>query len=169
MTAQYPERIFYEGKKQSMASEPLSVYLREMDNPPKFSFKGTACWRSYNGTWEINENKLYLIELEAEIEGIGPIGLDYIFPNKNTVFAKWFSGEIRIPQGNILGYVHQAYDSMYEQDILLKIEKGYLVDKTIRNNEANYIEIMNKAASIETVQNKNNGILPWLRKIFSNK
>ena len=50
------------------------------------------------------------------------------------MFAHWFSGEIRVPQGRLLEYVHAGYASKYQADLLLQIEKGVLVSSELRRN-----------------------------------
>lgn len=55
--------------------------------------------------------------------------LDYLFPEKEKVFAKWFSGEIRIPHGEMMKYVHQEYASLYEKELFLKIKKGIVISQ----------------------------------------
>ena len=53
--------------------------------------------------------------------------MDFLFPDQKEVFADWFTGEIRIPQGDLLEYVHGGYDSTYEKDLFLDFKEGYLV------------------------------------------
>ena len=43
----------------------------------------------------------------------------------------WYSGTIRLPQGKLLNYVHGGYGSTYEQDVLLHIEQGVLVETRV--------------------------------------
>ena len=65
MTAQVCESIIYKGKKLEMATEPLKVIL---DSRPELKFyaEWTSCWRGYRGTWEITNERLYLIDLERD-------------------------------------------------------------------------------------------------------
>lgn len=143
MTAQAGERLFYKGEEIWMAAEPLNEYLKNRSDI-SFVSPTTACWRGYYGQWEIIDNKLNLIELKAYIEGYREVGLNYLFPDKNKVFANWFSGEIRIPQGEMLDYVHMGYASLYEKDLILVIENGMLVNEYVVDNEAEYQERLKK-------------------------
>ena len=138
MTAQARESLIYKGEEILMAAEPLSQYLKNRNI--KFIFTSTACWRGYYGQWEIRDSKLYLIGLEAYIEGNTEVGLDYLFPNQNIVFANWFSGEIRIPQGRMLDYVHMGYASLYERDLILAFENGLLYKEYIVDNNEEYLD-----------------------------
>ncbi len=94
----------------------------------------TGCWRGYIGTWEIVKNKLYLIDIVAYAPGHIKRGLDYIFPGKEKVFAAWFKGELRLPQGELLKYVHGGYASIYERDLILDIRYGILKKETVIDN-----------------------------------
>lgn len=137
MTAQAGERLIFKGEETWMAAEPLNQYL-ENRNDIKFVSPSTACWRGYYGQWEIKNNKLFLVELKAYLEGYREVGLDYLFPRQNKVFANWFSGEIRIPQGEMLDYVHMGYASLYERDLILVFENGLLTNEYVIDNEEEY-------------------------------
>jgi hypothetical protein len=41
---------------------------------------------------------------------------------------------LRIPDGEMLGYVHMGYDSRFERDILLHIERGRLTKTEVKEN-----------------------------------
>lgn len=137
MTAQAGERLIFKGEETWMAAEPLNQYLHNR-NDINFVSPSTACWRGYYGQWEIKNNKLYLIELKAYLQGYREVGLDYLFPGQNTVFANWFSGKIRIPQGEMLDYVHMGYASLYERDLILVFENGLLTNEFVVDNEEEY-------------------------------
>ena len=125
MTAQVREHLRYKEKGYYLATEPLYPYLKTKGI--SFVADRTSCWRGYVGDWLIEDNKLYLVELHAYIRNYEQIGLDYLFPGQTKVFADWFSGEIQIPHGKIMRYVHQGYASLYEKELFLKIEKGVVV------------------------------------------
>jgi hypothetical protein len=79
---------------------------------------------------------LYLIGLNGRLEGGGRVSLETIFPGfHDRVFAHWYSGTIRLPQGRQLQYVHMGYGSTYEQDLFFTIERGVVTQQTIRQNE----------------------------------
>ena len=134
MTAQAREKLIYNGQEYHLATEPLNPYLEK--NKIKFVAPSTACWRGYYGSWLIESDKLYLTDLTAYaktqtnertlFDGV-EVGLEYLFPNQNKVFAEWYSGTLRIPYGKMIYYQHSGYDSIYEKEILLKIESGKLI------------------------------------------
>lgn len=119
-----------------MCSEPLDAYFSIANITPKFRVDCTACWRGYVGTWLIENDRLYLVDISAYLEDGSEANLQSLFPlAKEKVFADWFTGTLRIPQGKILDYVHGGYLSTYEQDLFLEIKKGYLVNKSVKKNK----------------------------------
>ena len=137
MTAQASERLIYGGKDIRLCSNPLSLYLKQTGI--KFESPSTACWRGYIGTWEIIENsgveRLYLVELSAHRSYEEIVGVSDIFPGFDRVFAHWFTGELRCPQGALLDYVHGGYSSTYEYDLLMEFKQGVFVTTHARHNE----------------------------------
>ncbi|MCK9466950.1 MAG: hypothetical protein M0P94_01345 [Candidatus Absconditabacterales bacterium] len=167
MTAQAGERLIFKGEECWMATEPLRQYLHNK-NYISFVPTSTACWRGYYGKWEIKNKKLYLIDLEANL-GYGKVDLSYLFPGKNEVFANWFSGKIRIPQGEILEYVHMGYESLYKRDLILVFKNGLLINEYVVDNEKKYQneikkrkkqEIDMELARIEEKKKKKDKIIP---------
>ncbi len=109
MTAQDGEVAIYKRKKYWMATEPLNDYL-ETRGDIEFEPMITSCWRGYKGKWKIKYKKLYLVELIGILKNVPPtitfLGtMEYLFPGQKEVFAGWFTGEIRIPVGEMLDYV----------------------------------------------------------------
>ena len=111
-----------------MDAEPLGQILYKGDilRPSGDQFgisRSTACWRGYIGSWEIDDNKLYLVGLEGNPDKEST-DLNYVFPNQDRVFACWFSGHIRLGIGKYLGAVHCFYGWIYEKDLVLTLENG---------------------------------------------
>lgn len=135
MTAQFPEVLILDGQKHSLCTEPLARYLRSVGTKANFRAPNTSCWRGYIGTWELIDGRLCLIALEATLESGETATLSTLFPDTPPpVFAHWFSGVARIPQGEILEYVHGGHESTYERDLLIKFEAGVLVSRQIKVN-----------------------------------
>lgn len=156
MTAQAMEKIFINGREHSMASEPLVSYFKMLKKKPIFIFPSSACWRGYYGTWEIKDDKLYLIAFEGYTSNLSErkyweVGMDFIFPNQKIVFAEWFSGEIRVPLGDMLDYVHGGYLSSFEKDMFLEFKNGELIgQRTVDNILEAAKELINKKREIPT-------------------
>lgn len=149
MTAQFREVLFYKGEKMGMAEEPLRPYLNSREDL-QFRSNCSACWRGYIGNWKIEDSKLYLIELKFGFNADDTLEMNDLFPGQDKVFADWFSGEIQIPTGELLEYVHMGYASIYEKDIFLVFINGKLVNEYEVNNR----EVYNKRMEEEAIQDK---------------
>lgn len=135
MTAQFKEALIYNNKELRMCALPFSKYLllAGIDNPFKSQF--SSLWRGYTGTWEILDGRLYLIKLYGHLHDGTEGNLETFFPGfPDRVFAHWYSGTLRIPQGKIIKYVHMGFGSIHESDLFLEIQKGILKQEYIVNN-----------------------------------
>jgi hypothetical protein len=153
MTAQIGERIRYKGKNHTMAAEPFGIYL-EKHGIQTVSWS-TANWRGYHGEWKIKNGRLFLVAISAYIpqktskdghllqsdEDCSLVGLDYFFPGRKEVFAEWFSGEIRIPIGKMLAYIHMGYESIFEKDLIIEFKEGIKISEREIDNRDEYIRL----------------------------
>lgn len=146
MTVQGCETLIYNGDEYRTNSEPLKQYL-EIKNIT-FAHPHTGCWRGYYGDWLIEDDNLYLIGLKAWIEisniprRIKEVGLDYIFPNQEKVFAEWFSGDISLPNGKPIQI--PRYCHIPEQSLILNFVCGKLVGIHIKDNTHFYQDALSK-------------------------
>ena len=131
MTAQVREHIIIEGTLSSMATCPgikeipgKTIKLKEPPATDNFLIYSTACWRQYIGTWEIKEDKLYLVDVEGIYQKLSPI----------PIFAKWFSGTLVLEKGEILKYIHMGFESIYESEIHIRVRSGRVKGKKIVDN-----------------------------------
>jgi hypothetical protein len=135
MTAQIAENLLYRGESMAMCTEPLEKYFILSCTFPKFESNCTALWRGYVGSWEIVNERLYLVGLDGTLEDGTNVSVSTFFPDfPDRVFAHWFSGTIRIPQGKQLRYVHMGYASTFERDLFLDLQRGVVVGSRISNN-----------------------------------
>ena len=135
MTAQFSERLHYNGKDLSMCTNPLSDYFAMGGVNPGFEFTCTALWRGYVGSWEIVDGRLYLIGISGTLKGGEEAALITMFPDfPDRVFAHWYSGTIRVPLGKELEYVHMGYGSTFERDLLMDMERGIVKNTRVRHN-----------------------------------
>ncbi|MCJ7449216.1 MAG: hypothetical protein MUO72_16190 [Bacteroidales bacterium] len=129
MTAQEREVLYYNGKTYWLSTEPLKPLLDIIgDEKPSSSavvMASTSCRRGYIGDWEIVEDRLFLIGLKGCPEENERFTMDFLFPNQQKVFAGWFTGEIKIPQGKVL--VHDDTTTLHEKDWYLEFDKGIIV------------------------------------------
>jgi hypothetical protein len=139
-TAQEPDKIVYEEKVRALFANPLEDYYKSGRKRPPFMISpntiSSGNWRGYVATWKIFDDTLYLQHVESWIGG-RKATLPRLFGKKvrnGRVKATWFSGELRIPDGKQLQYVHMGYGSVYERDIILTIEKGRITNKAAIDN-----------------------------------
>lgn len=151
MTAQFYEKLLYNGEEFFMAAVPFRNYLKN-NNITIPDADCTACWRGYVGKWEIVNDKLFLISLN--VLGNRSITLNSYFPGKTKVFADWYSGEIRIPIGELLEYEHHGFGSIYEKDLFFVIENGTLVKQYEVDN--NTEELQTRLKEKEQKERKDN-------------
>ncbi len=130
MTAQIHECLILDGEETSMAfCPPLPkghprIIEADIDKSDDLVLYSTACWRGYQGTWEIRDGRFYLVGLRGRFRLLG----------EEPLLADWFSGTIRIPRGELLVYVHMGFGSVYEQELHVRIIKGEVVASRIIDN-----------------------------------
>lgn len=135
MTAQIAEILCYDGHEVSMCTEPLDDYFSLAGTAPEFQIKTTALWRGYVGTWEIRNDRLYLIGLSGTLKDGSEVNVATLFPDyPDRVYAHWYSGILRVPQGKLLEYVHGGYASSYEKDLMINIDRGVVTATNLRHN-----------------------------------
>jgi hypothetical protein len=135
MTAQVPETLKYKGQELALTEEPLNDYLFLSGVKLELESPHTGLWRGYVGSWEIIDDRLYLTGLRGTFSDGSCLTLANLFPDfPGRVFAHWYTGTLRIPQGRQLKYVHMGYASVYERDLLLDVERGAVVKTTVRRN-----------------------------------
>ncbi|MEI6070827.1 MAG: hypothetical protein WCS31_03465 [Verrucomicrobiae bacterium] len=126
MTAQIHEYLRLDGKSCRMACEPdLPESAPGLTSHEQMKSISSRCWRGYVGYWEVANNRFYLRKVVGSIQG----------RFRPSIFAEWYSGIIRIPQGEMLEYIHSEYASIYEADLFLEIEKGIVTRRWIQKNE----------------------------------
>ena len=146
-TGQDPDLIIYNGKTYSLFANPLEEFYENRKNRPSFQVEpgvmSTGNWRGYVATWAIENGILYLVKLDAWIcrdwdaKSCRKVKLSAIFGRRyrdGKVKADWFSGELRIPDGKLLQYVHMGYGSVYERELTLSVESGRVVKESVIDN-----------------------------------
>lgn len=136
MTKQLNEILFYNGHKYILYSEPLRKYLKKSKTKPNFRFLGSNCWRGYLATWSIDDNKLFLVAIDAEHPDGTKVKLSDIFLlDEKKVFAVWFTGELILPLGNILHFSPTMCFNYYERYMILTIKQGILISSREEENK----------------------------------
>lgn len=135
MTAQISESLYYQGENLRLCTNPLDSYFALGGARPDFADTSTALWRGYVGRWDIVDGRLYMVGLTATLTDGRPATLDTVFPGYGErVFAHWYTGTLRVPQGRRLKYVHMGYGSVHERDLLIDVARGVVTGTSLRVN-----------------------------------
>lgn len=131
-TVQFPDIIYIDGQKNFLHSNPLEQYYGPHNPRPHFRWPNTATWRGYIATWEIDRGTLYLKAIRAWTPQ-GEVGLEALFPgHKGRVAATWFTGLLRIPQGERVRF-HMPYP-IYEKYLMITVKQGRVASQEIIDN-----------------------------------
>lgn len=132
MTAQVSDSIIIEGKEHRLYCEPLESFWNDFNPKPDFAPPHTGCWRGYVASWKMEESKLYLTGIDTENENLK---LEHLFPGREApIFADWVTGELRLPQGEMLQYVHMFYQSTFESDLYFLVDNGIILKEWVLEN-----------------------------------
>lgn len=140
MAAQLPDCIILHGERMDLYSNPLEQYwILRKKKRPMFN-TSQNCKRGYVATWEILDKQLILRNIDGNAEKryflfwkkIARYTLKMLFARAGNggVLASWFTGKIRIPQGNRTLYVHNEYDSRFEREMVITVQQGKVL-KTV--------------------------------------
>ena len=136
MTAQVPELLLFEGAQHALCGTPLESFFAAQGTRPALLVECSNCWRGYQGQWEIRNGKLFLLDVSGELADGREFTTDALFPgSEGPIFAGWYSGRLRCPQGELLAYVHQGFESIHEQDLLIQICDGFVMGQATRTNQ----------------------------------
>ena len=128
MNAQFKEVLDCRGIEVEMNCEPLGQYFSTLISPPLFIKSIRSIERGYLGKWTIINNELYLTEFIGVLENRDEITIEDIFPGKQTVFAEWFDGEIKLEKEKLIALNQENSNETYENDLHLEFIKGCLVN-----------------------------------------
>ena len=126
MTTQVKERIIIDGEKYPLLN---ALSLPEDDTKIKqkegSTYTRSSCWRGYVGTWEIKDDKLYLIEFSS--------GMYDVLANL-PILADWISGTAKVATGEVKESSSWEIET-YETEMHLTFENGLVVKtENIKNN-----------------------------------
>ncbi len=133
MTAQSPDYIRLAGRELPLYSEPLEQYFELTGTEVGFVSPSTGLWRGYIATWEIREDRLYLVKLRSFLPDNRTGRLRDLFPDfPRRVFAHWYHGDLRIPQGPEVGYIHAGFGAIHESMLCLAVRAGIVTAREVK-------------------------------------
>jgi hypothetical protein len=144
MTGQVREKLILDGAEVSMAfcpelptasglvTETPALTLSQRINSKEWPsyIHSTACWRRYIGTWEIRDGKLYLVDVIGQFQ----------MTTAGPIFADWVTAVLRVPQGELIQYVHMGFASVHEAELHIKIEKGHVIEHRRIDNSTKQLD-----------------------------
>jgi len=160
-TAQAPDNLIHKGTERMLFTNPLEDYYKaDAEKRPLFMIRPFAMssgnWRGYVATWEIADDKLFLTKVDSWLcEGVTQaschqVKLSELFgdkvENNGKVLAAWFTGQLRVPDGKELQYVHMGYGSTYERDLIFEVKTGNVSGPTIIDNTKRALPSESEAA-----------------------
>lgn len=141
-TAQICELIYDNGVRKSMCSSLLeldSTAFSMIKNRLPQELSSTALWRNYIGCWKIKNDSLFLdsVLVRGGSDNYRPIFVDDIFATNKTAsgyFANWVSDSLRVVSGDIINYIHMAWESKWASEEFISVENGIVKKRVCKNN-----------------------------------
>lgn len=119
-------------------SEPLGPLIQSQSRDimsPRFFYSGcTANWRGYKAFWSINSGALHLLRVVASPCDPNPKDVppsEYVEGQSAPVLARWFTGDLIVPLGKQVQYVHAGYASQYERYLVITIVDGKVTHSSV--------------------------------------
>lgn len=99
----------------------------------------------YNCTWEIRDGKMYLKEVVvAMYDTVAREEFTVVYPadslkgvfrescTRKGICADWVSGDLIAGKGKLVAYAHMGFNRTAEHQVHLKVEKGKVVESSLR-------------------------------------
>jgi hypothetical protein len=132
----WPINKLYSGRLQDFLKERVgtAVIKCTMANP-----------FGYNCTWEIRDGKMYLKEVVVEMyDTVAREEFTVVYPadslkgvfrescTRKGICADWVSGDLIAGKGKLVAYAHMGFNRTAEHQVHLKVEKGKVVESSLR-------------------------------------
>lgn len=143
--------IYIDGESWELMEKPIdtdsTLYARLINFLPKNHCVTTANWEGYTAFWEIRNGYLYLQRMEvcvydkvSEKESTVVFHADTLkelfapYYKQKKICARWFSGELRAGQGDLVRYMHIGFDRNMETEQVMTIKHGKVLKSNIYHN-----------------------------------
>lgn len=145
-TGQTSEVIYWKGQKYQLLGLPLaSNHALDSLVSTQYNFKmtNTALWRGYIGHWSIDNDLLVLDSICVETDNTPKmiaINLNDCkafdpYRKNGKIYASWVNKELRIASGKTLKYEHMGFNRNYEQESIIQIKDGRIVQVKSYDNK----------------------------------
>jgi hypothetical protein len=133
-TIQTPETIIYQGEAYSLSSFPLDDYFKAYpEKKPSPDQISSDLWRGYRTTFEIQDNRLIIREIQVRERikrknlkdtTVWTSVIDTIFRTPADRVFTWYSGYLIVQIGRIVKRVHMENSPRYENYLVIGVDKG---------------------------------------------
>lgn len=134
MAAQRPDTIYIDGQRKDLYSNPLESYWEVSGKKkPKF-YELDVCKRGYIASWAIEESQLLLTNIKGDVcktyflvyKKWIKANISTLFPKaaNRKVMASWYTGKLRIPNGSMISYSNDDYNSRFEKEMIVWVKEG---------------------------------------------
>ena len=137
MAAQLPDTIIIEKEKMGLYTNPLEQFWIRLNKKRPAFCPLDSCQRGYVATWEIKDKQLFLKDVDGNFvkrsllfgKRIVRYSIKMLFSKSASrrVKASWYSGKLRIPRGNMTAYDHQDYNSRFEKEMIVTVDRGNVI------------------------------------------
>jgi len=121
---------------QTFPLEDLKFKIRPF-NYGDYDFPHTGCWRGYQATWKVIDNKLFLIEIIRVDSMAETLDLEQFFrkngyePNiiNGYIYADWFTADLEKYPALYANKscIFRSYDPK-KKKVILKFDKGIMIE-----------------------------------------
>jgi len=138
---EFTDSLMIDGQERAIITNPLQVFFGhnpgKLPKPDVFTFSNA---RGYVATWRVEKDKLVLTDIRVLCDFIASSFvfrsvMSEVFPDEKEVFAKWFTGRIFVPDGQVVDWVDQGYSSTYAKYIVLRVERGIVSRVSTMNHD----------------------------------
>lgn len=161
---QLPDYLIYKEDTISVYHLILEDYFKQINKTDQgdlfgLKFRDGAslnCWRGYQAVYEIDNDSLFLTHILScwemnnnrdSLDITASNGrIKSIFSDKfknGRVFIEWYTDKISIPNGNLLRWDGVFY-KIFEDEILISIDKGKVIESKSLKNYVDNPEWMNR-------------------------
>ncbi|WP_297901460.1 WG repeat-containing protein [uncultured Parabacteroides sp.] len=146
--------IYINGEEWRLMAKPIdtdsTLYARLRDFLPENHCVSTANWNGYTAFWEIRHDYLYLRRMEIRVydktsqkdstlvyntDALKKLFVSYY--EDGEIPARWFSGELRAGQGDLVRYVHIGFDRNMATEMVMRMKDGKVLKSDIYHNYKN--------------------------------
>jgi len=147
-TAQAPDVLTIDGKTYNLQSNPLEPYLAAHEGKmPRPEVSSTGLWRGYIATFALRDGHLYVDDVKmptkAYMHADAPEEKQFksvmaaLFGDAAPHIATWFTGNLVVPTGELVRYVHMGYASTYSSYLVVTVIGGEVRERR-EMNEAQF-------------------------------